>query len=137
MNQPREPRTTILVPLDGSHYSEAILGTAARLARALGAQAHLLRVVTPADAPMPRPERQAVEASLQRCAAVLNGVAAVITIEFDDDPARVIIDHARREHVALIAMTTHGRTGRLRQVMGRVCAQVLGSGVAPVVLLRP
>lgn len=137
MTQPAAYSPIILVPLDGSHYSEAILGTVARLAPALGAQADLLRVVTPADGPRLLPDRQAVELYLQRCAAILTGVMAVIRVEFADDPARVIIDHARREHVALIAMTTHGRTGRLNQIMGGVCAQVVGSGVAPVVLLRP
>ena len=137
MYQTIVPLPTILVPLDGSHYSEAILGVVGNLASALRAQAHLLRVVTPADSATLLLDRRAVEVSLQRCAAVLNGVAAVINVEYDDDPARVIIDHARREHVALIAMTTHGRTGRLSQVLGGVCAQVIGSGVAPVVLIRP
>jgi nucleotide-binding universal stress UspA family protein len=137
MTGPPDAQPVILVPLDGSHYGEAILGTAARLALALRARANLLRVLTPADEPALLSDRQAVEVYLQRCAAVLSGVVTVISIEFADDPAQTIIDRARRDRVALIAMTTHGRTARLHQVMGSVCAQVVGSGVAPVVLLRP
>jgi nucleotide-binding universal stress UspA family protein len=49
----------------------------------------------------------------------------------------VIIDRARQEHVDLIAMATHGRTGLMRALAGSVCERVIRSGVAPVVVLRP
>jgi nucleotide-binding universal stress UspA family protein len=43
-------RPTVLVTLDGSHFSEAILGTVMSLAPALGADVELFRVGNPHDA---------------------------------------------------------------------------------------
>ena len=48
MDRPMEHRMTILAPLDGSSFSEAILGTVARLAQPLGARVELLLVADPA-----------------------------------------------------------------------------------------
>ena len=45
----------ILVTLDGSHLSEAILGTVAKMARPLGAHVELLRVGRPSKAQESRP----------------------------------------------------------------------------------
>ncbi len=85
----------------------------------------LLRVMTPADAPTELPDRHA---------AALTGVETTLGVEYVDDPAAVIIAHAHQGHVTLIAMTMHGRTGRLHRMMGCVCARVIRSGVAPVQL---
>lgn len=176
MDRPMEHRTTILVPLDGSSYGEAILGTVAALARPMRAQVVLLLVGDPALGPtiplsltggvavvtvggshpasgaepqalsaraaVTRPaDRLAVEqvlrAYLARCAEALPGVSISCVVDFADDPAKVIIDRARQNHVDLIAMTTHGRTGLGHLLAGSVCAAVIRSGVAPVVVLRP
>jgi len=51
MDRPMEHRMRILVPLDGSSFSEAILGTVARLAQPLGARVELLLVADPALMP--------------------------------------------------------------------------------------
>jgi nucleotide-binding universal stress UspA family protein len=56
MDRPMEHRYTILAPLDGSSYSEAILGTVARLAGPLRARVVLLLVAAPSvnlDRPLP------------------------------------------------------------------------------------
>jgi len=167
----------ILVPLDGSHFGEAILATVAKLARPLGAtvelfsvgrldQAHQTSVASgnrepiPAAAPsgtrlnvpllnevlppvaesrgqaLSRIEAE-LRAYLHGCAHELEGVDTEITVDIADDPAAVIIDHARHRHVDLIAMATHGRTGLSHLLAGSVCEHVIRSGVAPVVVLRP
>ena len=52
-------------------------------------------------------------------------------------PYRKIVEVAEAEHVDLIVMATHGRTGLSHLVMGSVAERVLmGSGV-PVLALRP
>ncbi len=58
-------------------------------------------------------------------------------VVMDDDPARAIIDFAKREGVDMIAMATHGRTGLREVVQGSVAEAVVKSGVAPVLLVRP
>jgi len=171
---PPEHSSTILVPLDGSSYSEAILGTVDRLAQPLGARVTLLLVGDPqldptipllgaaphartsagtgmsldgacrggsAAAAVASSSHAGVEpvlrAYLQRCVAALPGVEAVLIVDFAEDPAAVIIARARQQHVDLIAMATHGRTGLLGRLTGSVTARVIRSGVAPVVVLRP
>jgi len=54
-----------------------------------------------------------------------------------DNPSEVIVDYAREQAVDLIAMATHGRSGLSRLVQGSVASQVVQSGVAPVLLVRP
>ena len=167
----------ILVPLDGSHFGEAILASVAKLARPLGAtvelfsvgrlgQAHqtptaygprdpipvaapsgtrlnvpLLNEVLP---PMAESRSQAmarIEDALRDylngCAHELEGINTEIVVDVADDPAAVIIERARKEQVDLIAMATHGRTGLNHLLAGSVCEQVIRSGVAPVLVLRP
>jgi nucleotide-binding universal stress UspA family protein len=176
MDRPMEHPPTILVPLDGSSYGEAILATVAALARPLRARVVLLLVGDPAleptmplrltaggaragagsghasaaatraAAPMGKArtgpgDRLAVEQVLRgylaRCAEELPNGATACVVDFADDPAAVIIARARQEHADLIAMATHGRTGLSHLLAWSVCEQVIRSGVAPVVVLRP
>jgi nucleotide-binding universal stress UspA family protein len=167
----------ILVTLDGSHFSEAILGTVGKLAHPLHAQVQLLsiaqleqarstavgpaatdltpvstptgtmlKVPLPGDLMSPDAESRSqalarVDASLHeyledRSTELENGDVA-ISVEFADDVAGAIIEHASREQVDLIAMATHGRTGLSHLLAGSVCERVIRSGVAPVLVLRP
>jgi nucleotide-binding universal stress UspA family protein len=70
-------------------------------------------------------------------ARAVPGVVLKGVVLFDDDPAAAIIAHARREHVDLIAMATHGRSGLSDSLAGSVCEQVIRAGVAPVLVWRP
>lgn len=53
------------------------------------------------------------------------------------DPAIEIIDFANRGHFDLIVMATHGRSGLCETLQGSVTAEVIRSGVAPVLVVRP
>ncbi|MEX0785999.1 MAG: universal stress protein [Dehalococcoidia bacterium] len=53
------------------------------------------------------------------------------------DPAKEIIAYAKREKVDMIVMATHGRSGLSRTLHGSVTSAVIGSGVAPVLVVRP
>jgi nucleotide-binding universal stress UspA family protein len=53
------------------------------------------------------------------------------------DPTEEILAAAKAHQVELIAMATHGRTGLAQVIFGSVAARVLGSGVRPVLLVRP
>jgi nucleotide-binding universal stress UspA family protein len=48
-----------------------------------------------------------------------------------------LLDYVRRHGVGLIAMSTHGRTGLGKLLMGSVAGNVLQARVAPVFLVRP
>jgi nucleotide-binding universal stress UspA family protein len=53
------------------------------------------------------------------------------------DPAQEIIEYARKNAVDLVVMATHGRSGLRETLQGSVTAEVVRSGVAPVLVLRP
>lgn len=53
------------------------------------------------------------------------------------EAAEEIIDFAKREGIELIAMATHGRSGLREALQGSVTEEVIRSGVAPVLVVRP
>ena len=108
-----------------------------------------LPAVRTPDVPVPPLEtRDQMEARLEtelrnylqgRARALRGQRAARVSVrtEVSDDPAAAIIRRAREEHVDVIAMATHGRTGLNHLLAGSVCEEVIRSGVAPVLVLRP
>lgn len=141
----------ILVPLDGSTMSEAVLPHAERLARALDVEIVLLHVdVTPApifEPPtsplMPQPEEVKLthldeKNYLKTVCAKLEGKGLRVTYLLRDGiVADTILEAAEIEQADLIAMTTHGRTGMLRLLLGSVAEQVVHRSKIPVMLIRP
>jgi nucleotide-binding universal stress UspA family protein len=114
---------TVMVPLDGSLPSEAVLPYAAAIARATNCSLELLSVVEPRRRGLTsRSERvatereQATAQSLQTYltttsdALVGVGIDARIVVAHGD-PVDVILDSAGREQVSMVALTTHGRAG--------------------------
>jgi len=53
------------------------------------------------------------------------------------EPAQEIIEFAGKGQFDLIVMATHGRSGLRETLQGSVTAQVVRSGVAPVLVIRP
>jgi nucleotide-binding universal stress UspA family protein len=53
------------------------------------------------------------------------------------NPAAEIVAFAKKERFDLIAMATHGRSGLSETLHGSVTAEVVRSGVAPVLVVRP
>ena len=147
----------ILVPLDGSPLSETVLPWVRELARKAGAAITLLRVVPPPDvvitgyenfapapAPVPvvTPEEQASEVRrarryLLRAARAMGPASEVRRLGREGRPANEIVQAARDLGGALIAMSTHGRTGLGRLVLGSVTDEVVRTAGIPVVVLHP
>jgi len=65
------------------------------------------------------------------------GIEVDEQVVMGEEPAAAIIAFARRADVDIIAMATHGRSGLREVVQGSVAAEVVRSGVAPVLLVRP
>ena len=135
--------TRILVPLDGSPLAEGILPEVAKLARLHGAEVMLLRVALAHTFPggdatesqvhaVEEAEGHLVEVE-RRLAA--QGIAVRRAVRYGHAPEE-ILDHARASRVDLIAMSTHGRTGIPRLVLGSVAEAVLRASPVPVLLLR-
>lgn len=47
-----------------------------------------------------------------------------------------IVDYTRDQHIDLIVMSTHGRTGAARWLMGSVADRVVYGASVPVLLVR-
>jgi len=140
----RERIQRMLVCLDGSVLSEAILPTVHLWAEALTIEIRLLYVVPPPDIEsdwqrFPDEEERAVIDRVERATTELRaaGVNADWIITEEANAAGAIIRQAAYRTVDLIAMTTHGRTGLRRMLVGSVSADVVRTASTPVLLIRP
>jgi nucleotide-binding universal stress UspA family protein len=139
----------ILVPIDGSQLSLAILPHVRVMASLSGARVTLFTVIEPAIIAAPVgipgaisatvPSEADANATLSGHADELRdiGIATDAVVVTDPAPRRAILDYAREHQVDLIAMSTHGRHGFARLVAGSVATQVLHHTGIPVLMYRP
>jgi nucleotide-binding universal stress UspA family protein len=148
------PFGRILVPVDGSAQSEAILEATMQLAQCGGAVVVLLRVVTqvplyiddpalpsyPSATPDERSTTQLVAearlelAELARRVARARGLRVETHVVVQEHVAQSILDVAEETQAGLIAMTAHGN-GTSRLVVGNVTDKVLRAARVPILLL--
>lgn len=137
--------STILVPLDGSILAEAALPPAVSLAREHGARMVVVRAVEAHTRPMGDPVQAQVEA-VREAEGYVDGVrervrgaglAGVDTSVWYGPPAESIVEAARYRRADLIVMSSHGRTGLGRLMLGSVAESVLRGTRVPILLIRP
>jgi nucleotide-binding universal stress UspA family protein len=135
---------TILVPVDGSALAEAALPRALELAKVSGARVLLLRAAQAPTVPGVDPtEAQArvvreAEAYLAQLQARLTreGGVKVETSVWYGPAAHAIVEAAQLHRADEIVMTTHGRSGLGRLLLGSVAESVLRGTTTPILLLR-
>jgi nucleotide-binding universal stress UspA family protein len=146
----------ILVALDGSELAERSLPPAEALAERFGAELILVRavvlstlraagavVVAPAGPgpivdPTPHLEEERIEASqyLDALADQLRSRGRLVKTEMRSGAAgKVIVDLANELEAGLIVMTTHGRSGLERVILGSVTDEVLRHAPCPVLVV--
>lgn len=147
-----------LVPLDGSAFAETALSPAAHLMAALSAPAHgALHLVQVIQGSAARGEERMTsaesEGALPRASSYLANTAEhVQTTEKDlklsitstavpgGNVADTLLGLAEQEGSSrsdLIAISTHGRHGLERWVMGSVTERVLNTAKLPMLIVRP
>jgi nucleotide-binding universal stress UspA family protein len=136
--------SSVLVPLDGSEYSERALAAGLELARLSGARVTILTVVLAyKDAHVPAVEK--LEAQTRaRAEAYLKpfldeGNAAGFTLTGrvgHGDPAEEILRAAAEEDADLIVMSTHGIGASGRHALGSVAMKVLQTATCPILMIR-
>jgi nucleotide-binding universal stress UspA family protein len=133
----------IMVPLDGSRLAEMALAEAFQFARQ-GATLLLMRAAEAARLPAADPTESQVTV-VQEAEGYLASVAErarkagarhVETSVWYGPPAESIIDAARVRGIDLIVMSSHGRSGLGRLVLGSVAETVLRGATTPILLLR-
>jgi nucleotide-binding universal stress UspA family protein len=133
----------LVVALDGSPRSEAILEDVVPLARRLKASVNLIRSVLPpitmtglgeipgvqiAENPMPYLEGVKTRLSSEGVEASVAGLQGRAGAE--------ILRYLREQGASLLCMTTHGRSGLARALLGSIAAEVMRQAPCPVLLRR-
>ena len=147
--------TKILLPLDGSMFSEASIPYVEDLARVGGAEIIMLTISEPPEIPSDRSPAikptweeyrdallQEVEqqgtAYLERVNAIFKEKGIKVKTRFVmGKVAESIIRVSEEEEVDLIAMTTHGHTGVSRWIYGNVTRRIVDESPRPVLIIHP
>ena len=153
----------LLVPLDGSRFGSRALQYATEVAQHFDAEVVLIQVVKPAtpvatttgiDAGMGSPAAAEItmQAALEedkrnstRAKRYLSGkIRGMKPRDIKGsyqvvvgDPSQSIMSFAQKEHIDLIVMTTHGKSGLKRAFMGSVADAVIRESGKPVLVVRP
>lgn len=135
----------LLIPLDGSSLAECVLPHGLAMARALGARATLLQVVEQAERagrtraidPLEWHYSEAqAGAYLQDVAERLRlAGASAAQVLLQGDPAERVIDHAQAEHVDLILLSSHGRSGLSGWNVSSVVQKILARARVSILLV--
>jgi nucleotide-binding universal stress UspA family protein len=125
----------ILIPTDFSGTAEPAVHHALALAAREQAQVLLLHVL-PGMAVVEAEDRAQATAEewLQEVVRQAPGPVEVLVVR--GTPAAEICRVARERHIDLIAMSTHGRTGRARDLLGSVANEVIRQAPCAVLVFR-
>ena len=153
----------LLVPLDGSRFGSRALQYATEVAQHFDAEVVLMQVVEPTtpvatatgmapgmgspataeitmQAALEEDKRNSTRAKRYLSRKIrgmkprdIKGSYQVVV----GDPAQSIMSFAQKEHIDLIVMTTHGKSGLKRAFMGSVADAVIRESGKPVLVFRP
>ncbi|HSQ15840.1 MAG TPA: universal stress protein [Candidatus Binatia bacterium] len=139
----------ILVPLDGSDLAELAIRHAQEIARGARSEILLLQAINFPYPVVPEaaliPDAKWLAGAKKDASLYLEGIAAplreagmrVRTLMDERPPADAILHVAAGEGVDLIIMSTHGRGGLSRMLMGSVAESVFRATPRTVMLVKP
>ena len=141
---------SILAPTDFSAHSEQAVRYAARLAERLGAELHLLHVLSeilpagPDPLLMPVMPAQFYKENEDRARETLSSLldpswgqpAAVVSAVKWGSPVESIVTYADDHRIELITIATHGRTGLSHVLLGSVAERIVREAPCPVLTIR-
>ncbi len=141
--------TRLVVPLDGSALAETVLPYVKEMASKLGYTVVLLRVVRPLhyfwvgehppeineeNALMENEAREYMEATAEGLSR--DGVAVEWRV-LVGHPTTIVLEQIRDIPHSIVAMTTHGRSGLRRWLIGSLAETLVRSGGDPVLIVPP
>jgi nucleotide-binding universal stress UspA family protein len=141
----------IVVPIDGSGWSERAISHAVDIAHHNNSELILLHVFKPpaneyigeiALAHQEDQLQQLREEAKQHLMALRNQIRSekiTVRVQFIEGTgvASIICDYINNEGVDLVVMSSHGRTGISRWLFGSVAQKVMQGVNVPVMIIRP
>lgn len=138
----------VVVPLDGSAVAEKAIPLALRVARRYDRPLLLVRIIPPVQVIAAGPEtyplvRDTYDAEVREVSEYLSALrermehrenVQVQTMFFQGLPAEVILGLADTKPGSLLVMSTHGRTGLARLVLGSVTLAVARKARIPLLI---
>ncbi len=117
---------TILVPLDGSKRSEMILPLVIELGKASAGSLVFLAAGV----------KRATQHLQDACGRAVDAGVAAEAVSLDAKPAEAILATAANRKADLIAISTHGRSGKDRKTFGSVTEKILKQAKLPLLVKR-
>ncbi len=140
----------VLVPLDGSPYSECVLDHVKTIASGCQVpEVILLFVVEPMHSGVYDLPPDFLEDLKKKNADSAKGYVNPLSNELNKDgmsskaeiaegnPAEVILDYTKANGIDLIIMSTHGRSGITRWAIGSTTDRVVRESPVPVLMVTP
>jgi nucleotide-binding universal stress UspA family protein len=127
----------IMVPLDGSPFSEEALPAAIELARSCNATLHLTRVLD--QGARARQDHEPDDRELAARAVeirVTSGLTVYSTV-LSGHIASALKSYVASSNIALVVMTTHGRRPLGQWWLGSVASELVRRLPVPLLLIRP
>ena len=142
--------SSIIVPLDGSPLAESVLAYVKDVAKAFSLSVTLVRAIPTVTALSSGPEyvllpmdiitemKEAAILYLDNVAQSLRDEGLSCTTEVvEGDTASAISEYARKKQNHLVAISSHGRSGIARAVMGSIADRLIRTSGDPVLVVRP
>jgi universal stress protein A len=143
----------ILVPTDFSKYSDMALKTAIDIATRYNSKIYLLHVIDQqfqecasdyciSNDVAKMIKKESMKASKENLNNEADRIAKgkKIKVAFDVKagiPAEVILSEQKTKKIDLIVISSHGRTGILKQFMGSIADKVIKGAKCPVTVVKP
>jgi universal stress protein A len=143
----------ILVPTDFSKYSDMALKTAIDIAKQYDSKIYLLHVIDQqvqecavdyclSYEVVQMLKKESLKTSKENLKKEADAVAKGknIKVAFDVKtgiPAEVILSEQKAKKIDLIVISSHGKTGMLKQFMGSVADKVVKGAKCPVTVVKP
>jgi nucleotide-binding universal stress UspA family protein len=128
----------LLVCVDGSPLSEAVLPEVVGWVQAFGYELWIAQAV--AEAPGAPGGADVLESNYVRGVVAQladQGVKAEWDVLHGRDPARALVDYVVDQDMSLLALGTHGRSGFTRLAVGSTAAKLLHDCPCPVLIQGP
>ncbi|CAM5209678.1 hypothetical protein CDEF62S_02424 [Castellaniella defragrans] len=120
----------ILVPLDGSPFSEEVIPYAVGLAAIHGTELALLRVADKVS------DEEDAQEYIEWMASTVHGAHGLCLVD-TGNAAHAVLKEAGRKPGTLLAMTSRGHSGLMELVLGSVAQRVVRGAGGPVLVYHP